>query len=335
MVDNSSIALDTLSAASTPENTTIGTSLSSILLDGKTTSHPPEKTTFDRRIQSKIRGAILQPISPKLKLKVIIEGVSQVAKVESETEPRLIEIKNNEIIFANAAFHYRTESSIQLTFGAKLTHSPSYSFTSETPSVKSKTKTSESRLFTPYFGILKKAGFGIAGIVYKQLDESKRTVIKVAETDNSRLETDEITYDPESISLVLSVGVGSGHLGSEITSIKAGEGGPRRSNGNTTNDDFMRFRVGYAFDGPSALNPDGISFWFAHQTLSYSSSQDISLNTIPLSSLRILWQSPVGFGSVKAGLVGLYGSDKKSIPEFNASLAMTGVGGEFGLEFKF
>ena len=181
-------------------------------------------------------------------------------------------------------------------------------------SVDAKIKYSSSALLTPRFGFTRRGGVASGGAYYVVGAEGSRKVTKSV-GDGNDLKFDESLYEPTTAALFAQFSGGVMQWNLEVASISGSEGGLRAASGQTMSDDHLRLQFGGVWAGV-------INAQIAHQTASYSKSAYMSLENIPMSSIR------VGAGDASTGMwaggVYFFGRDRQSIPEFNAKYKVDG-----------
>jgi hypothetical protein len=199
-----------------------------------------------------------------------------------------------------------------------------------TPSVTSRTSVSQAQAIIPAFSAVKRQGNGgAAGIFYQPHRLGERTISRVASESTTFKE--EFLF-PETIGVFgrfLAYGL---RTDIEVSAVNLTDGGPRKSNGQTAADDYLRFHL-FVTKALTMPVPIELSLRLVHKSLSYSSSTDVTLFSIPLTLVQL--QAGIGneMRTLFGGISYTYGADRQSIPEFNADYKMSGVGGVVGISW--
>ncbi|MCX6128446.1 MAG: hypothetical protein NTX25_05195 [Proteobacteria bacterium] len=171
-----------------------------------------------------------------------------------------------------------------------------------------------------------------AQVSFKLSGEKSREITKSTSQADSVYVVEDRVYDPTTISIF-----GQGHLGvsqvyMEFSAIEASGGGNRTDRGATIKEDYFRTQLTGMFPlgGKDLLLESSLIY----KSLSYADSRNVSFDTIPMVGFHLKLHLNPGV-PLYAGIVGLRGSDRQSIPEFNANYKLFGIGAVAGTQFSF
>lgn len=215
----------------------------------------------------------------------------------------------------SAEIIYKTPTGIELNLAANYFLVPSYKHSEPNGS----TEFSEAAFIYPSFAIVKRGASFVGTFYYLVGAETTRTVKKTG-ADGTSLSTSSKIAKPSRAGLLGVVETGSAEYEAEFAAVFAGEGGERTDDGVTKTEDHLFARV----LAQLKLEPFNPFLQFTYQTQSYSNNAFIALETIPLLTVRL------GIGALTRNswlaLFAAYGSDRQSLPEFNATYEVKSFG---------
>ncbi len=313
------------------------TTAEAFLIDGSVTSFPPDETTYDRSLIVASRAGSNVPIDGRFGVRIVVDVEGNILKRHTGSEPRKIDEAIAYTGRPSLDVTLLTATGIEVFGGASYHYLNAHTLDSESPSVESSTKYGVASVVAPRFGLVKRAGFGQGGFYYQEGGTAKRRVSTKATITSQPEVSETVTADdellvPTTIGLVLQTRLGPSQAHLEFSAISAGDGGPRKANGNTLQEDYMVIRV--AFDASLAAGMS-LRLMAAHKTLSYSSNEDISLPLIPMTAGQLKFQQQLGNAYLFAGVIYGEANDLQSIATRNARYIIKAYGASAGIEMRF
>lgn len=299
------------------------------VVDAKVTSSPPDSTKYDRRLEGLYifggEGAIAKRWGIRVNAKA---EVSHRREAEDE-EPRAFVEKTMKTYTPSADVTFVTDKGLELFGGAVMQAQMAYTETVNSAAASSQTHFDKSLLTARRLGVVRRSGPWTGGFFYVLGAESDRGYQQTA-SDGSSLWASEKVFIPSRIGVFGEFGALSSVWDFELDFVQARGMGPKDQRGTTIYTDYFEARAGFAH---AIVSGFGLRLAGAHKTLSYASNAYVSLETMPISSVRMLFT----FGSRDAqtylGIIGAYGKDGQSLPELNAAYQMTAFSGTAGFIF--
>ncbi len=288
------------------------------LVDAKIKTSPPDTTTLDRRIENFLMLGGEKALNPKVGLRLNMQ-VEQVRRRQGEETPpiRWVDTTVSQISPSFDAT-FVTHAGLEIFGGTLLQVIPSHKQTIDSDSIDGSTTWSSSTLQVPRFGVVRRGSGWSGGFYWIVGRETQRSFTKTA-SDGSSLRGEDIVHVPSQLGLFGEIVWRGIATEFEMAAVQAGEGGNRTESGATVRDDHLLVRVESQGAVAGSL---GVRGGLTHQTLSYSANEFMGLDTIPVTSMRLLATLKMGKAQSDLGLIYGTGRDGQSIPEYNASYAM-------------
>ncbi|MCX6127071.1 MAG: hypothetical protein NTV34_20300 [Proteobacteria bacterium] len=280
------------------------------IFDGLISNDQTESKRFDRRLAYGLGAGFERPLIANLSLRLDGRGESVKRRQLDNAAPETSLNESYVTFRPSAALTYVTPAGLEIYGGAVWNVLPGYTQTIRSSTDKATVKFQTVQFMAPQLGVTRRGGFGVGGLYYQFGREQSRSVTKFA-SDGTKLEMSETKQEPTTLGVYAQV-PGMGALWAiEGAAVSEGEGGERTESGSPIRDDHLEL-------GIKSLWPAGISFGLRHHTARYAKSAYMDLDSIPISSVQVLWATTGQGMNIHFGGIGAMGRDKQSIPEINA-----------------
>lgn len=310
---------------------TLFTDFSCVLSDSSIESL--EQTTYDRRLISNFRAGTDFIATPKISLRPTIRARGTLRRAHTEEQPRKVDQEIYYEGLPSLDVTFITDGNLEAFVGTDYIYSPEHSLSSESSTINYTTTYGEVSMFAPRLGVIKRGSFGQGGFYYREGASRHRPVSVEVDLDHSVQNSTEKVFSPTTIAVLMAFNWGASKILTEFNAVEASEGGPTKPNGDSVRDDYMVFRFGIS---SSVLAPDQIiDAMIVHRTLSYARSEDIDLDSMPMSTLHLKLLLGKESNHLSLGLIYGYGRDRQSVPSFNADYKTLQYGLSAGLRWAF
>lgn len=301
--------------------------IDALLVDGQVFIKDVESRTFDRTAINYTRIWGEFSISPRFSMRLSLWTKAALRKEEGEFEPRKITEESWGEGRVGLEGTFITQSKLELFFGSSYYGISEFTRTSESANVKTNWKYSQVAFPVFHIGIVKRSGFAQGGFYHRQGGQRDRIITKSAELGDEFTLT-ETVHLPTMVGVFFRLKLGAGgFVFGEFSDIQGSEGGNKTDDGDSVTEDHALLRFIHYFP----FGPFGLRTSLIHKTLSYADNRNITIDTIPMSTLHLKF---LAGGKKLRGFLGIiygHGSDVQSIPEFNAELEVVAFGGSAGL----
>lgn len=290
------------------------------IFEGEVSQSQQGVATEEKRLQSSVYQFLSLPLGETFGLHFTVELDHEVSAREESGSGNISRTDWTQMdADPRAIFHVKTPTQVYLFGGMGYKYLPKYSVHYEVAGITGATRFGEAKIIYPVVGLAKKTSTwqgSIYGILGRSSERSFETLANIAE--QAPIAGSEPVYQATTYGLTGSTNIGSASLDMDISSVQAGEGGPKSDDGTTVNEDYnqMAFQLAYSF----------VESGLAYRSLSYSSNAYMSLDRIAQWRLH----AGVKFGSesqfFRAGLLASMGHDRQSLTEFNASYEFMSYG---------
>lgn len=286
-----------------------------VAYDGVITDHQAGSRTYDRRIAGGGAFGFENPLAPNLSVRLDLRAETVTRRQKMALAPETITDESYFIVRPNFDVTYITPASLEIFMGGAYHLSPAHAEKIESYSYNAENRYGPSKLFTPRFGLTRRAGVANGGVYYISGRESSRTITKVV-GDNNDLAMTEPVFEPTTAAVFADFTARNINWTLEVAAISGSEGGLRSASGSTMGDDYMRFRIGGIWNNSFKAE-------IAHQTAGYAKSSYMILDNIPLTSLRLVFGDAAT--GMWTGLTYIYARDRQSIPEVNVEYKIDSI----------
>jgi len=297
------------------------------LVDAKVVTTPPDSAKIDRRIEGFSNlGFDVNFGKYGFRFNGELEH-SHRRQAEEDASQAIVESTRNKIR-PSIDFTFETDKGLELFIGAEETIAAKYKESITTENRESSTNFEQVRIKSNRAGLCRRAGVWSGGLYYIQGGESKVEFTKQA-SDGTSLTRDEKVFIPAETGMFGEFTAGTIVWDFDLSFVQARGEGPRDVDGNTIYTDYIKAKFG----AYGVLGGVGIHSQLAHQTLSYSNSAFITLDSIPVTHFKI----ETIFGDLEnhsfVGLGYAQGKDGQSLPEFNAKYKLEALMLSVGLRY--
>ena len=302
------------------------TGISFYAVDSKAHSTPPDAYEYDRRIGSVAHFGFDYTVAERFGLRFHGEAMGEYQRTilpgigEASSDSALVHYR------PAIDFSFVTSKGLELFGGATFHRVPKIIDRAAAGPATSSVTYGPGSFETRRFGVLRRTERWQGGFTYDLGGEGQRSYQKMA-SDGSSLVGEETLFVAPALGVIGNYLHGGGTFGLHFQFIQALGQGPKDINKSSVYTDHFDLELHY--DG--AIN----SIWKAalllgHRSLSYGNSAYIGVDTMPVSRLQIELKkgSAAQFLTLGCGVV--YGKDRQSIPEFNATYELWQVNTELG-----
>lgn len=295
--------------------------------DGLITNNQTEIKHYDRRMAVGFGAGIELPTASNVSFRFDVRGESVLRRQLDNAQPETYIDERYVYVKPTTDLTYITPAGLELFVGASWTVVPAYSQKIDSQYDSTTVKYGSTSILAPHVGLTRRGGSGAGGLYYQFGKQEKRSVQKSA-SDGTVLDISQEIQEPSTLGVFASF-AGTGVVWTfDLAAVSEGEGGDRTESGNTMRDDNLRLSV-------SSLWSGSLKAGLSHRTARYAKSAYMDLDSIPITSGKILWLWTGANAGLYSGVVAAYGRDKQSIPEVNARYEVnaisltTGVTGAF------
>jgi hypothetical protein len=299
-------------------------------VDAKETSSPPDSTKYDRRLEFLGIAGFDWVATPRFGLRFNAKSSYMKRRQAEMDDPKTVVDEQIQTYSPSMDVTFITDKGLEIIGGAVYRVSPSYEQKVTAGDATSKTKFHTTALLDRRFGLLRRAGAWSGGVVYSLGDESERDFEKAA-SDGSSIEGSETLFIPSRISVFGDFAAFAAVWDFEMAFVQARGKGPTNETGATLYTDYFEARFGGQYQVAGAF---GLKLAVAHQTLSYASNEFITLDTIPVTSVKTLGVFGDQKNNAFVGLIVAQGQDGQSLPEFNAAYRLKAMALTTGFIFQ-
>lgn len=288
------------------------------VMDGIITTTPPDSKNYDRRIEvlANVGGEAMLSTRFAARLNVKADAVKRRVTSEDVHSPVLDETS----VVYHPAFDltFITDKGLEL-FGGVEGHVYTSSNREES-SANGKTKATFApvNILARRFGVTRHAGSWNGGFYYVTGAEGERTV-HTSVFDGSTSEAKDIVFVPSRFGIFGDFNAGA-RWDFDLAFLQARGKGSKDEKGVTAYADYFEAKFG----GLVMFGNLGMKAGVFHKTLSYANNAFVTLETIPMTSLKMLLLLGSADQHAFAGVIVGQGRDGQSLPEFNAKYESLG-----------
>jgi hypothetical protein len=299
------------------------------VVDAQVKSNPPDATKFDRRLEALAIAGGEADINKRWGLRLNMKAETSKRKEAEQEAPRAIVEKTITTISPSLDGTFVTDKGLEFFVGLAGEQTRPYTESVSSSSASSSTHFDKSTLIARRVGVVRRTAPWTGGFYYTLGTEGERGYHQTG-SDGSELRGTDTVFIPSRMGVFGEFAAVSAIWNVELDFVQARGLGPKDPNGNTIYTDYFEARAGafIPFGGPLGLKLAG-----AYKTLSYASNAYVSLETMPVGSLKAL----LVFGNQSAnfflGAIGAYGKDGQSLPELNAQYKLTAFSATSGFFF--
>lgn len=295
-------------------------------VDGTVKTSPPDSVKYDRKIEALAEIGAEVILTPNTSLRSNLKVNWLLHKEEERDFPKSPIERSYSSFVPSADFTYINPKGLEMFGGTALYAQTAYAETQRSDTTSSNTQFGSVALFVPRFGIIRRSQGWSGGLYYVFGREGARSYAKSA-SDESRSDGEISVYIPSVLGAVGQLAVVGADLELDFAQVQASGGGEKSDRGVTTRDDYLHLGLSAYVD----LGGYGWKAKFYHNTLSYSNNAFMNIETLPVSSLQLLFLQGTKEMNVYYGVIYGYGEDGQSIPEFNADYKFHAVSLTTGL----
>ncbi len=304
-----------------------------VLVDGSITSLPTEAITYDRTLINFADISGIIPLSDKVSLRLDLMSQFAMRVEEGAEEPRKISRETWVEVYPRMDLTFLTQNNLEVFLGLTYAHIGGFERRIESEAIETVWSYGDALMAIPHVGITKRAGSFEGGFYYKLRGEKSRSITKYTSQDESSLEFEDRVFDPTMVALFFQGKFGEYRLFTEFAAVQASDGGDTTDTGEKVMEDYMVGRLMAYFPiNPAVFN---LRLFAIHKTLSYADNRNVTLPTIPMTSVHLQFLRGPENSNTYIGLIYATGKDGQSLPEFNAKYDVKGYGITAGLHLAF
>lgn len=298
-------------------------------VDAQVKSSPPDAVKFDRRLESLAIIGGEAGIAKRWGLRVNVKAEYSRRKEAEQDAPRAVVESTRKTYTPSVDATFVTDKGLELFAGVAAQQTQPYTETVTSSAASSQTAFDRSLLLARRFGVVRRSAAWTGGFYYV-LGVEKDRGFRQSASDGSELRGQETVFIPSRMGVFGQFGVMGSTCDLELNFVQARGMGPSDSRGVTVYTDYFEARASSYVEFGSGI---GLKLGGAYKTLSYASNAFVSLDTMPVESVRLL----MIFGKLEAhafaGVIGSYGKDGQSLPELNAQYKLTAFAATSGFIF--
>lgn len=299
------------------------------IVDAQVKSSPPDATKFDRRLETLAVVGGEAEIAKRFGLRLNVKAEYSKRKEAEQETPRAVVEKSIATYSPSLDGTFITDKGLELFAGLVMQQTQPYTETVTSAAASSDTHFDKSLLVARRVGVTRRSGPWTGGFYYTLGVDGNRGYQQTG-SDGSELRGTEKVFIPSRIGVFGQFGALSSLWDMELDFVQARGLGPKDPKGITIYTDYFEARAGaYHEFGPGL----GLKVAGAYKTLSYASNAFVSLETMPVASVRVLLVLGGLEAQIYAGIIGAYGKDGQSLPELNAQYKLTAFSGTAGFTF--
>ena len=284
-------------------------------VDIKVVTSPPGSATYDRRMEAAADAGFNAAIGSRFGMRFDAKGEWRRRRKEEQEAPKAVVESTMTEAHPSIDLTYLTDKGLEIVAGIEELVTPSASETTTSPFGTSTARYRSAQVQAPHVGIVRRSG-GLAGGFYYVAGAHAPRVINQSAFDGTTATFQETIYLPTRLGLVTSAKGNGGSFGLEVNFVQARSSGPRDDLGQATLSDYFLARLSGGIHLTSGLS---LEAGVGYQALSYATSAYVTADTIPVTTGRL----GVAMGDLRdrltIGLIGSYGKDGQSLPDFNAT----------------
>ncbi len=301
------------------------------VVDGKVTTSPPDSVKYDRRVEALGIVGAEACFSKRFGARFNAKAEYSLQRQQEKEVPRATVDTTVKTYRPAVDLTFITDKGLEIFAGEEIQLIPTYKENVTSANGESSTTFKKSSLPAKRLGVVRRAGSWSGGFYYVMGAQKDRTVEQKA-FDGSGSSTNDVVFVPSRLGVMGDFKAASAFWDFELDFIQARGKGPKDENDNTTYTDFFEAKLGSTyFFGPSL----GMGSSVFHKTLSYASNAFVTIETIPVTSVKLVGLLGNDENHAFLGVIGAYGKDGQSLPEFNASYEMNAFAVTFGSLFSF
>jgi hypothetical protein len=295
-------------------------------VDGAIKTSPPDAIKYDRTMEAFCEVGAEVPVAPNLSVRGNLGAMWERRKEEEKDPPKSPIDRSYTTAEPSVDVTYTNPQGLEIFGGIGLSMQSSYVEKQVSETTSSDTTFGSVSLFVPRFGMVRRGATWNGGFYYVMGRDSTRTYRKVASDETETSGTSPV-YIPSVIGIVGQIKLAVIDTELDLAQVRAGGGGEKSESGVTIRDDYLRFDISGLLD----LGGSGLRARIIHNTLSYSNSAFMNIDSIPISSFHFDYIIGAKEANVYYGLIYGYAHDGQSIPEFNADYKVNALAISTGL----
>lgn len=300
------------------------------VLDGKITTTPPNSTTVDRRVEALAMVGGDGMIGSRFAGRLNVKAETTKRRVSAQEDNAPVMDETSAVYTPSFDLTFITDKGLELFGGVEGKIFGTTERTEKSANGTTKSKFDPQTVVARRFGVTRRAGKWSGGFYYVAGAEKSRDVM-IEAFDGSVNDTKEMVFIPSRIGVFGEIDAGA-LWDFELTFVQARGLGPRDENGVTAYTDYFEARFGNVYMLGSSI---GLKTSLAHKTISYASNAFVTLETMPMTSLKVLVLFGTAESHLYVGVVGGQGRDGQSLPEFNAKYEALGYAATLGFFSPF
>lgn len=298
-------------------------------VDGKVTSKPGT-TKLDRRIESMAVAGFDAGFNQRWGVRGNFKADYSKRRQSEEEEPRADVDETVTTYAPSLDVTFVTDKGLEIFGGAVMQMQPAYKQTVDAGNVSSETAFDATKLTVRRFGVVRRSGVWSGGFYYVMGAETDRGFEQSA-SDGSSLAASDVVFVPSRVGVFGEFSAWATLWDFELDFVQARGMGPKDDAGSTIYTDYFEARMGglYMFGGAW-----GTKTSVAHKTLSYANNSYVTLESIPITSIKLLGVLGSDKSYGYAGVIMANGKDGQSLPEFNATYELNALAVTVGLQLS-
>ena len=283
------------------------------VFDGKILTSPPDSQTYDRRLEALLISGFDVAVNQRFGARFNVTGEYEKRRQSEQESPFTTLDSSTRVLSGEIDLTYINHKGLEMFAGLEQRTLFEKDEVVESSGMQTNSTYAKTKIEAYRFGFVRRAGIWTGGFYYIRGGSAGRPFEKEA-FDGTTLEGKDTEYILPKTGIFGEFNSGPYTHDFELVFTQGRGNGPEDDQGNSIYTDFLRLRWATLFPVASG----GVKVSATHQTLAYSSNAFVTLDTIPSSTMKFLWQQGGASDYMYAGLAIGYGKDKQSEPEFNA-----------------
>lgn len=304
-----------------------------VLLDGQVKTSGTETTSYDRIVLNYIKIMSQLSLGPNAALRLAMPAEITYEKQEGEQIPREVSQATWLETKPKIEFTYATQNALDIVLGLDVYYISAHNVKTESANFTATDSYQGAVTTMGHVAIVKHGPSFDGGFYYKGSAEKIRKVTKSTSIDDSTFVVEDRVYDPAAVAIFMQTKQSFGQIFGEFAALEASGGGNRTEKGATVKEDYFRVQVAGMFPVMGSKDTQ-IESSLIYKSLSYADNRNITMDTIPMFGFQLKLLMNPGV-PLFAGIMAVKGSDGQSIPEFNATYKLFGIGAVAGIQMNF
>jgi len=294
-------------------------------VDAQVKTSPPGSVRLDRRVEGFAVIGFDAAFGSRFGLRLNVKGLYSKQRQSQKDQTQSVTDQTPQTYTPAADLTFLTDQGLEVFAGAEDQINSAYNQTVTSAVGVSTTHIHKAAVLAPHFGIVRRAGAWSGGFYYVLGGHRQRDIDQSA-FDGSGITSQDIAFVPPRLGVTGQFAAAKSLIDFELGFVQAHGQGLTDDKGRTIYSDYFQTRFGMLID----FGGIGFKSSVFYQTQSYDSSAYVSVDTMPVSALKLLLLLGAPTDHAFIGVTAGYGKDGQSQPEFNASYRLLALAPTIG-----